>query len=354
MMRTFSEKEKKDWRKHLPKLAYAVNSTKNKATGYSPFFLLYGREPKLPIDAVFNDVQESQELKNKTHSQFVQEWESAMKEAHQIAQQNIDKLCEYNKRHYDEKAKAVEIKVGDLVLVRNMREREGKAKMRSYWEENLFKVTEIKENVPVYTITNIGKKKDIRVVHRNKLMLVNELPLNVFGEVDTGKGKCKSGKKVKEQKSTPRTSIIAPESVDDDPDDVLIVMERQVTPEIPDDSGVVEQPAELVEVESEVDFVEDPVLEDEDVPEEMSLLSEAESANQTFPYEDPEAEDLLNTLQDNEKVEDEPVNTEEDIITLESDSEELPVRRSARGHRPKLTSSYDKPGGELIMVPVGT
>ena len=359
MLRTLSEKEKKDWRKHLPKLAYAVNSTKNKATGYSPFFLLYGREPKLPIDAVFQDVQESRELKNKTHSQFVQEWESAMKEAHRIAQQNVDKLCDYNKRHYDGKAKAVEIKVGDLVLVRNMREREGKAKMRSYWEENLFKVTEIKENVPVYTITNIGKKKDIRVVHRNKLMLVNELPLNVFGEVDAGKVKQNSRKKkVKEQKSTPTTSITAPESVDDDPDDVLLVVERQVIPEIPNNSGVVEQPAELVEVESEVDSAEDPVLDDEDVPEEMSLLSEAGSANETFPYEDPEAEDLLSTLQDNERVVDEPeVNIEEDIIAVESDSDsssELPIRRSARGHRPKMTSSYEKPGGELVMVPVGT
>ena len=51
-----------------------------------------------------------------------------MREAHQIAEQNVDKLCEHNKRHYNGKVKAVEIKVGDSVLVQNMREREGKAK----------------------------------------------------------------------------------------------------------------------------------------------------------------------------------------------------------------------------------
>ena len=78
--------------------------------------------------------------------------------------------------------------------------------------------------------------------------------------------------------------------------------------------------------------------------------------DETFPYEDPEAEDLLNTLQDNEGVEDEPEVNIEDMVAVESDSssDEVPIRRSARGHRPKMTSSYDKPGGELVMVPIGT
>ena len=95
---------------------------------------------------MFQEVRECQDLKKKSFDQFVKEWESSMKEAHDIARQNIEKIADYNKRHYDKTAKAVEIKVGDLVLVRNMRQREGKVKMRSYWEETLFTVKEIKKS----------------------------------------------------------------------------------------------------------------------------------------------------------------------------------------------------------------
>ena len=39
---------------------------------------------------------------------------------------NIEKTANYNKQHYDKKAKAVEMQIGDKVLVRNVREKGGK------------------------------------------------------------------------------------------------------------------------------------------------------------------------------------------------------------------------------------
>ena len=166
--------------------------------------------------------------------QFVKEWESSMKEAHDIARVNMEKMANYNKQHYDGKAKAVEIKVGDMVLVQNMREREGKAKMRSYWEENLFRVSKVSANVPVYTIVNIRKSKDIRVVHRNKLMRVNELPLNVFGEVTDNKQNQKAQKTPKKQ--VKQDNIPSVEEVLDSAssDDAVVVIEQNsVPPSVP-------------------------------------------------------------------------------------------------------------------------
>ena len=86
--------------------------------------------------------------------------------------------------HYNKKAKAVELNVGDQVLMRNVRERGGTGKLRSFWEETVFEVVEKRDNVPVFRIRNIKDGRDSRVVHRNLLMKVEQLPLNVFDKPD--------------------------------------------------------------------------------------------------------------------------------------------------------------------------
>ena len=43
MLKTLVAREKSDWKSHLHKLAHAVNSTKNKTTGFSPQYLIFGR-----------------------------------------------------------------------------------------------------------------------------------------------------------------------------------------------------------------------------------------------------------------------------------------------------------------------
>ena len=39
----------RDWDRHLPYLLYAYRSTMQTSTRESPFFLLYGRDPRLPL-----------------------------------------------------------------------------------------------------------------------------------------------------------------------------------------------------------------------------------------------------------------------------------------------------------------
>ena len=45
--------EQKDWKSHIPALVHTYNCTSNAATGFSPYFLLFGREPRLPVDVEF-------------------------------------------------------------------------------------------------------------------------------------------------------------------------------------------------------------------------------------------------------------------------------------------------------------
>ena len=53
MIGTLPAEAKIRWQEHSPTLVHAYNSSHSNATGFSPFYLMYGRQPMLPIDVQF-------------------------------------------------------------------------------------------------------------------------------------------------------------------------------------------------------------------------------------------------------------------------------------------------------------
>ena len=53
MLGTLPDDFKSKWTQHISTLVYAYNCTHSNATGFSPYYLLYGRHPLLPIDIKF-------------------------------------------------------------------------------------------------------------------------------------------------------------------------------------------------------------------------------------------------------------------------------------------------------------
>ena len=82
---------------------YLYNCIKHSVTGYSLYSLLFGRNPKLPIDIILSEYQESTNGQPNYHN-FIQTWKVRMKVAFKIAEENTKKRRSADKRQRDLKA----------------------------------------------------------------------------------------------------------------------------------------------------------------------------------------------------------------------------------------------------------
>ena len=69
-----------------PALVHAYNCTRNAATGFSPYYLLFDREPRLPVDVEFG-LQRGSQKGSLSESSYVSQLRRRLKFAHNKAKQ---------------------------------------------------------------------------------------------------------------------------------------------------------------------------------------------------------------------------------------------------------------------------
>ena len=82
MLGTLPPDGKSDWVDKVNTLVLAYNSTHSVATGFSPYYLLFGQHPHLPMDVTFN--LPNSEMMPQLHSHNVQKLQSRLKWAYEM------------------------------------------------------------------------------------------------------------------------------------------------------------------------------------------------------------------------------------------------------------------------------
>lgn len=98
------DSDQENWEDKLESVLFCYRSSKNDSTKYSPFYLMYGREPKLPIELKFqNENGEDGASEEFTLEEKVQQLLDVREKVRNLALQNIEKAQERQKRNYDKK-----------------------------------------------------------------------------------------------------------------------------------------------------------------------------------------------------------------------------------------------------------
>ena len=114
MLGTLPPHAKKNWLEWVSTLTDVYNATMCHATGFSPFFLMYGRIPILPIDVELGVM--IPDLANASHQNYAEESKAHLKWAYKAAKENNDREAARHKEYYDLKFKCRKLAPGDLVL----------------------------------------------------------------------------------------------------------------------------------------------------------------------------------------------------------------------------------------------
>ena len=173
MLGTMSEKQKTDWKAHVPSFTHAYNAAVHESTGFSPFYLMFGRYPRLAIDA-FLGIRSSEE--RKSHQDYVDKLKDRMADAYQNASEEARQKGRKYKRYYDHGVRYSVLEPGDRVLVKKVGIK-GKHKLADIWEAIPYLVkSQPMPDIPVYLVQKENSTNKPRTLHRNMLLPFNALP----------------------------------------------------------------------------------------------------------------------------------------------------------------------------------
>lgn len=100
LLRTLPETEKHRWPHHLPQLTFAYNITPHQTTGHTPYYLMFGHHPRLPVDFLLGTREAASDTN--TLEEWVEKHQQRVRMTHEHVRQRSEELAlRRNQNHND-------------------------------------------------------------------------------------------------------------------------------------------------------------------------------------------------------------------------------------------------------------
>ena len=166
MLATTVQSHPLDWEDHIRKVCMAYNTSVQATTGYSPFYLMFGRNARLPVDVMYPTNKPSADV---SYGEYVKMTSKSMEQAFHIAREHVGEKQERQKQFYDKKCHGKPFQTGDLVFLHSNVVPRGQAKKLHHpWSGPWRVVKSLSE--AVYRIQGpSGSKQRRMIVHFDRL-----------------------------------------------------------------------------------------------------------------------------------------------------------------------------------------
>ena len=165
MITCYVNKTHDDWDELLPLLTLAYNSAVHSTTKYTPYELMFGHKPKMPIDLIYQTPQINLKFDPDGYAEKIKE---TLKIAHERVRRNRDVKMLKAKLVHDRQVMAAPFKKGDAVWLKNDDTKKGQCKKFIYKWKGLYLVTD-KINDVNYIVKPLYKKGRGITVNRSRL-----------------------------------------------------------------------------------------------------------------------------------------------------------------------------------------
>lgn len=169
LLRTLPVSQKRDWASCLSQVLFCYNTTPHQGTGESPFLLMFGQEPRLPVDFLLGRVQDPV-------PGGVQDWvvehQARLRVAFEGARERLLAAASKRKERHDQRVRDLPFTVGQLVYLRDHGVR-GRHKIQDLWSSVVHQVVKAPcGDGTVYTVTPVNDPHKVKNVHRDMVKAV--------------------------------------------------------------------------------------------------------------------------------------------------------------------------------------
>ena len=111
MLATCTKDHPLDWEHHIRPVCMAYNSSVQSSTGYTPFYLTFGRQARLPVDVMYRPIEQPLQ----SYKEYVKLLQHRLQRAFDLVKQHVTTEHLRQKEFYDQKIFGKLYKMGDLI-----------------------------------------------------------------------------------------------------------------------------------------------------------------------------------------------------------------------------------------------
>ena len=220
------EKGGKDWDQRLPYVLFAYRASQQQSTQESPFFLLYGRDPRLPTDSALCPTKTRKSVELQEYGRGLV---TKMSDAWELARKCIGRAQQRQKQYYDKRQRRPAFQVGDRTFLFKPAEKTGEARKFARPFHGPFRVVEIDVNTAKVRRLDRPQEEPILVA----IDRLRRCPEEIADDYWPPDKKTKKGRKARAPQTRQTESVSTPTGSDNDPSNVT--SDDQVMPSIEED-----------------------------------------------------------------------------------------------------------------------